>query len=195
MNKLRKEIKVIRSNRKTIALEIRKDLSIVVRAPYGMSSSQIEKFILEKSEWIDRNLIKMQERIEVASEEKDEALNERFTDVKIKELAIKAREIIPVKTAFFAQKIGVTYGKITIRCQVSRWGSCSAKGNLNFNCLLMSAPEYVLDYVVVHELCHRKQMNHSPKFWAEVEKIMPDYKEARKWLRKEGSMLINQVRR
>jgi predicted metal-dependent hydrolase len=83
--------------------------------------------------------------------------------------------------------MGVEYGRITIRMQKSRWGSCSGKGNLNFNCLLMRTPDEIIDYVVVHELCHLKEMNHSPRFWAEVEKIFPDYKERRKWLKDHGN--------
>lgn len=94
------------------------------------------------------------------------------------------------RVEYFAKVIGVTYGKITIRNQKTRWGSCSSKGNLNFNCLLMLAPSEVLDYVVVHELCHRKQMNHSKAFWLEVEKVLPNYKEVRKWLKEEGSQMI-----
>ena len=76
----------------------------------------------------------------------------------------------------------MTYGRITIRAQRSRWGSCSSKGNLNFNCLLMLTPSEIRDYVVVHELCHRIELNHSAYFWAEVARILPDYKECRKWL-------------
>ena len=101
-----------------------------------------------------------------------------------------ALKVIPERVEYFAKVIGVTYGKITIRNQKTRWGSCSSKGNLNFNCLLMLAPSEVLDYVVVHELCHRKQMNHSKAFWLEVEKVLPIYKEVRKWLKEEGSQMI-----
>ena len=113
-----------------------------------------------------------------------------MTREKVIALAEEALEVIQTRVEYFARVIGVTYGKITIRNQKTRWGSCSSKGNLNFNCLLMLAPPEVLDYVVVHELCHRKQMNHSKAFWSEVEKVLPDYKEARKWLKEEGSQMI-----
>ena len=86
------------------------------------------------------------------------------------------------------------YNKITIKNLVSRWGSCSTKGNLNFNCLLMLTPDYVIDYIVVHELCHLREMNHSEKFWAEVEKIMPDYQRAELWLKQNGGNLISRMR-
>ena len=85
--------------------------------------------------------------------------------------------------------MGVKYGRITVRRQKTRWGSCSSKGNLNFNCLLMLCPDFVVDYVVVHELCHLKQMNHSERFWAEVERVLPQYKEARKWLKENGNII------
>ena len=91
----------------------------------------------------------------------------------------KALQVLPEKVEHYARIIGVTYGRITIRNQKTRWGSCSSKGNLNFNCQLMRLPEELQDYVVVHELCHRKEMNHSSDFWKEVEYIMPDYQERR----------------
>lgn len=100
---------------------------------------------------------------------------------------------IPQRVRKYAPIVGVDYGRITIRMQKSRWGSCSSKGNLNFNCLLMAMPEEIRDYVVVHELCHRKQMNHSDKFWAEVEAVLPDYKEKRKWLRDNGEKIMTSV--
>ena len=85
--------------------------------------------------------------------------------------------------------MGVTYGRISIREQKTRWGSCSSAGNLNFNWRLIFAPESVLDYVVVHELAHRKEMNHSRTFYDIVESILPDYRISRRWLRDHGSSL------
>ena len=111
----------------------------------------------------------------------------------IRDLADRALRVIPARAAHFAPLVGVTYGRITIRNQKTRWGSCSGKGNLNFNCLLMLAPPEVLDYVVVHELCHRKQMNHSAAFWAEVARVIPDYKEHVQWLKTEGSRLMRRM--
>ena len=105
-------------------------------------------------------------------------------------MARRAAEVIPQRVAYFAQKIGVTYGRITIRNQKTRWGSCTAEGNLNFNCLLMEAPPEVLDSVVVHELCHRKEMNHSERFYAEVLRVFPDYWAQDKWLKENGHMLM-----
>ena len=109
-------------------------------------------------------------------------------------LTDKALDIIPRRVEYFAKRIGVTYGRITIRNQKTRWGSCSSKGNLNFNCLLMLAPSEVLDYVVVHELCHRKEMNHSKAFWIEVEKVFPDYRDMVKWLKEEGSQIMQRLK-
>ncbi len=173
-----------RGNRRTIAIEVRKDLSVIVRAPKFVSVSEINKFVGEKAEWIDKNLKKMQERQAKESEGTD------LTEQEIRLLATRAKRIIPPRVRKYAEIIGVDYGSITIRMQKSRWGSCSAKGNLNFNCLLMRAPEEILDYVIVHELCHRKEMNHSDRFWAEVEKVMPSYKERRKWLKDHGNELM-----
>lgn len=90
-------------------------------------------------------------------------------------------------------QIGVSYGTITVRAQKTRWGSCSAKGNLNFNCLLVLLPENVQRYVVVHELCHRREMNHSQAFWREVAMYCPTYREDRKQLRAMGSELMEKI--
>ena len=100
--------------------------------------------------------------------------------------------MFPERVSYYAREIGVDYGRITIRQQKTRWGSCTSEGNLNFNWLLMLAPPEILDYVVVHELCHRKEMNHSAAFWREVEHILPDYRERKKWLKDNGWYLMEE---
>lgn len=183
------KVTVIKSRRKTIAIQVNSDLSVTVRAPYGVTEKYIEEFLNKNEVWISKQMNEIK-----AKKKSAESKNaENVTLDKIKILADQALKIIPTRVEYFARIIGVTYGNITIRNQKTRWGSCSSKGNLNFNCLLMLAPSEVLDYVVVHELCHRKQMNHSKAFWAEVEKVFPDYKESIKWLKEEGSQIMYMV--
>lgn len=181
------DIEVRRSNRKTMTIEVTKDAKVLVRAPYRMPTSEIQRFVNEKSDWIEKNIQKILEKQKEISE------LESLTMEQIRELAEQALEVLPQRVAYYAQIIGVTYGKITIRNQKTRWGSCSGKGNLNFNCLLMLTPPEVQDYVVVHELCHRKEMNHSQRFWNEVEKVLPDYRDRRKWLKENGGRIIGRV--
>ncbi|MDO4337235.1 MAG: M48 family metallopeptidase [Eubacteriales bacterium] len=181
------KLRIVRSSRKTLAMEITKDAEILVRAPYLMPEAEIQRFIADSAEWIEKHLQK------VKAENRAASLEGKLTMEEIRALADKALVLIPERVAYYAPKVGVTYGRITIRNQKSRWGSCSAKGNLNFNCLLMLAPPEVMDYVVVHELCHRKEMNHSRAFWAEVEKILPDYRIRRQWLKEEGGRLLRRM--
>ena len=180
------KVTVIRSNRKTVAIQVNSDLSVTVRAPYSASEKDIEEILKKKEAWISRHI----EKIKKTKERFEAEPTEKLTREKVIALAEEALKVVPERVEYFAKVIGVTYGKITVRNQKTRWGSCSSKGNLNFNCLLMLAPPEVLDYVVVHELCHRKQMNHSKAFWLEVEKVLPNYKEVRKWLKEEGSQMI-----
>lgn len=183
------DIRVVRSGRKSVALQIDKDLRLTVRAPHRMSDREIREFIEKKSEWIKKNMQKMERRQEELRAEPTELI----TVEELRGLAAKAAEYIPGRVAFYAPKIGVDWRGITIRNQRSRWGSCSSRGNLNFNCLLMLAPPDIIDYVVVHELCHRREMNHSPLFWREVEKILPDYRARRKWLKDNGEQIMRRM--
>ena len=177
------EIKIIRSKRRTLGLEVNAD-GVTVRAPMFVSDSEIERFLCERRSWIEKNL----EKIKKQRQELEN--NPPLSFDEIKKLAEKAREVIPGRVDFYARKIGVNYGKITIRNQRTKWGSCSGKGNLNFNCLLMLAPPEVLDSVVVHELCHLKEMNHSDRFYAEVLRAFPDYRRCEKWLKENGGRLL-----
>lgn len=174
---------IIRSGRKTVAIQI-KDGQITVRAPLHATLSEIDKVVIDNSAWIQKQLKKAQER---------DARHQGLVPLSAEELqalANRALEVIPPRVKYYAEKIGVTYGRITIRNQRSRWGSCSSRGNLNFNCLLMLAPPEVLDSVIVHELCHRKQMNHSAKFYSEIERVFPEYRKWHDWLRQNGESLM-----
>ena len=178
------QVEVIKSRRKTISIEIRPDLRVVVRAPYRMSKRDINAFVTEKQDWLEKHMTIVQERNAKYQEQK------KLTSEEINCLANQALVYFPPRVKEYADKMGVTYGRITIRNQKTRWGSCSSVGNLNFNCLLMLLPEEVRDYVIIHELCHRREMNHSPKFWAEVGKYCPDYKTMEKRLKEEGNVLM-----
>lgn len=177
------QYRIIRSARRTVALQIMADGQLVVRCPYNMDAEEIEKFIVSKSRWLEKHLKDADHQPQPLSQGELQAL------------ILRSKQTIPQRVAYYADKMGVDYGRITIRCQQTRWGSCTAKGNLNFNCLLMLAPPKVLDYVVVHELCHRKQMNHSKTFWAEVKKVIPDYQVYRKWLCENGRQLMRKITR
>ena len=184
------EITLIRSRRKSLAIEITPGLQVVVRAPAQMPVREINAFVQEKDDWIRAHLQRMAEKKRLREQCREQALSKE----ELQELAAQAMKLIPQKVRYYAPIIGVTYGRITIRNQRTRWGSCSGKGNLNFNCLLLLMPEEVLDYVVVHELCHRKEMNHSARFWEEVEKILPDYRQRRKWLKDNGGRIMDRNR-
>lgn len=118
-----------------------------------------------------------------------EARNKEIRSALEKWYIEKARKIILDRLKFFQKKLGVEYNSIRIKNQKTRWGSCSRKKNLNFNWKLLLAPAEIIDYVIVHELCHLRYMNHSDKFWAAVEQVFPSYKEHRKWLRENGRFL------
>lgn len=175
--------RVIRSSRRTVSLQIVPGGEVLVRCPKRMSNGDIRRFVESKSDWIEKHLEKQTAAARLPA----------FSDGQLQALASQARQTVPERVAYFAPLVGVTYGRITIRSQHTLWGSCSSKGNLNFNCLLMLTPPEVLDYVVVHELCHRKEMNHSARFWAEVEHVLPDYEIQRKWLRENGTALISKL--
>ena len=171
------EYQVIRSARKTMTLEVRRDGNVIVRAPLRTGLPRIKRFVNQKQEWVLGCL----ERTKEYREEKP--LSADLSEAKRNVYIRKAKETITKRVIYFARLMGVSYRNITIKEQKTRWGSCSSNGNLNFNNRLLFVPKELVDYVVVHELAHRKEMNHSNAFWNVVEKYMPDYKERRKKLR------------
>ena len=179
-------IQVIQSKRKTISIELKTD-RILVKAPQRMSKQEIYGFVMKKKDWIEKHIKIMQER------SKGMENVWPYTAEEIKSFAEKAVAVIPQRVKHYAEIIGVDYGRITIRNQKTRWGSCSSKGNLNFNCLLMLFPDDVINSVVVHELCHRKHMNHSAAFYAEVEKVFPEYRRCQKWLKENGGAYLRRL--
>ena len=114
-------------------------------------------------------------------------------EISVQEKALRkqARQRITTRAEYYSEKLGVTYNRIAIKDTSSRWGSCSSLGNLNFSWRLILAPDYVLDYVVIHELCHLLEMNHSKAFWAHVASMQPSYKISRDWLKNHGQELMN----
>lgn len=180
------KISIVRSNRKTLSIELKPN-EIIARAPARMKEKEIYKFIESKKNWIDKHLTQLNERQQVLDD-----LNP-YTQEEIKQFTAKAKIDIPKRVEYYAKQIGVTYNKITIRCQHTRWGSCSSKGNLNFNCLLVLLPDEIIDSIVVHELCHRKYMNHSAWFYAEIDKVFPNYKKCHQWLKQNGRMYLNRL--
>jgi len=172
---------IIRSQRRTLAVEINRSGEIIVRAPMRMPEGEIHRFLASKQDWIQRHL------------QARSAQQPPFTPAELEELKKAARKDLPARAARYAALMGVHCGRITIRAQKTRWGSCSAGGNLNFNCLLMLCPPEIRDYVAVHELCHLKEMNHSPRFWQAVEQTLPDYRARRQWLKQNGPALIRRL--
>jgi predicted metal-dependent hydrolase len=173
------EVEVVYSKRKTLGLEI-KEGRVKARIPERVSDKRASSFIEEHREWIEKGLEKWER---VAKEREKSDFRIPSPD------CLSPGEIESIKKSFagrvahFANVMGVTYARVTIRNQKTRWGSCSSKGNLNFNYKLFFLDTELMEYVIIHELAHRVHMNHSKEFWNLVGKYCPDYKERRKRLK------------
>lgn len=176
--------RIVCSNRKTIALEINFRGVVTIRAPYNVDPGEISGFVREKESWIRTKVVRINQKREEAEEQGI------LTKEDLEHLRAEAKVVIPQRVQYYADLMGVIYRKITLRIQKSKWGSCTSLGDLNFNTLLMLAPPKVLDYVIVHELCHRLHMDHSDAYWEKVKKFMPDYAERRRWLGENGVVLL-----
>lgn len=176
------DYQLIRSNRRTLSIVIDEGGNVIAKAPLRLPKYRIEQFINEKSEWIQKKQMEIRNRRENHAEEK--ALEIDMTAPNGLTYREWAKRVIVRRVAELAELMQVYPAKITIRQQKTRWGSCSRKGNLNFNWRLVLMPEEVMDYVIVHELCHLQYMNHSREFWQYVERIMPDYRRWREWLKR-----------
>ena len=176
---------IIRSARKTFSLQVgQADGRVIVRAPLAAPDAAIDRFVRQHAGWVAKQLEKINSPAVREASENSLSLEE------VRKLADEAMKIIPERVKYYAGIMGVRSGKITIRNQRTRWGSCSAKGNLNFNCLLMLTPPEVIDSVVVHELCHMKHMDHSPAFYEDVRKYYPEYDKWNRWLKENGAAIM-----
>jgi hypothetical protein len=181
------EFQVVRTDRKSVSIQIKPDGQVVVRAPKKISDRELMKIVKSREAWIYAHL----EKLKQSRQEMDKT--NMLSAEEIRQLADQALKVIPERVKYYAPLIGVDYGNITIRNQRTRWGSCSSKGNLNFNCLLMLTPPEVIDSVVVHELCHRKEMNHSRKFYQEIYRVYPEYDKWNQWLKQHGSAIMSRM--
>ncbi len=178
---------VIRSKRKTMSISIDREGEIVFRVPLRTAEREILRMAEEKSPWLITHYLEICAKKENRPVSSLSAIQRDALEKRYKEAA---RSYIPKRVAYFHAMTGGDYERITIRDQKTRWGSCSSKGTLSFNWRLMLAPPAVLDYVVVHELCHLTHMDHSPAFWQAVANVCPDYREKRRWLKEHGDELI-----
>jgi predicted metal-dependent hydrolase len=214
---------IVRSKRRTVAIEVTGEARLVVRAPLRTSPEDIDKFIEKKRLWILKKQGEAQQRLERAAPKRfvsgEEFLflgnsykltvvddgkaplsfdngfalsQNRQTDARslfVEWYKIRAQEVIQERLLYYSGLSGIEFTLFRITSAQKRWGSCNSKGNLHFAWRLVMAPLPVVDYVVVHELAHIVEKNHSARFWRRVERILPDYRERRAWLRNNGTVL------
>ena len=210
---------IIRSNRKTLSISINESAELIVRAPNRISNQKIQDFINEKENWITRNQSLVKARVEERGKNKNLLLylgtlfplktdneakkiyfngkefladlqNEEKTNKSLKNwYKNKFKEVAVPRLFYFAKKHNLQVNQVRIKEQRTLWGSCSSRNNINLNFLLIMAPLRVIDYVIIHELVHTIHKNHSANFWNAVEAIMPNYKEAKHWLKENGYKL------
>ena len=213
---------IIRSNRKTLSLSMNENADLIVRAPNRVSYDEIQKFISEKSAWIEKQhrLIKTRLKDNLNHNLSSQCLylgslykikidnnsidpisfngqmftinneSRETTSLLLKNWYKKRfMEVALPRLSYFYDKYNLKVNQVRIKEQKTLWGSCSSKNNINLNYLLIMAPMKIIDYVIVHELVHTIHKNHSAKFWQKVETIMPNYKDARNWLKENGYKL------
>ena len=168
------DYELIRSDRKTLGLQV-KDGRVIVRAPRIVTLQQIERFVREHEDWIQNALSRQAAK---------QAAHPEPTAAERAELIRRAKEILPQRTAYWSQRMGLYPTQIRITSAQRRFGSCSSEGHICYSWRLMQYPPEAIDYVVVHELAHLKHMNHSPAFHALVANYLPDHKARRALLKR-----------
>lgn len=182
----------IRKNKraKRLSIRVHSDGKVIVTVPFRVSYETAERLVVSKKEWIDERVSYFAEK---EKQHQASGLPKRLTAAERKKeyelLKEKARVLVTARVAELNKAYGFTYGAISIRNQKTRWGSCTRKGNLNFNYQIASLPQNMMDYVIIHELCHLGEFNHSKNFWRLVEKGMPDYKTVIKLFKKHTGLI------
>ena len=180
---------LIRAKRRSIGFQVKAGGEVIIRIPMKASLKQIMPVIEERSDWIYKMYLKQRDKEDTQSLREAEKSDPRTAYLE-KKYRAAAKQYIYERVEYYKELTGGHYTSIRIGDQKTRWGSCSSNGTLSFSWRLMLAPPRVLDYVVIHELCHLTYMNHSREFWAKVASIDPDYREHRKWLKDNGDSLI-----
>ena len=165
---------LIRSRRKTLALEITREGRLLVRAPLRCSQTRIDAFVTGHAAWIEKHLETQRQKAALRPLPPTEA--------EIQALKERARAELPGKVAYWSEQMGVTPTGFKVTAARRRYGSCSGKNSLCFSCFLMNCPEEAVELVVVHELCHIREKNHGPQFYALLERYLPDWRERKKLL-------------
>ncbi len=174
--------KVLKSRRtKNLRITVKQNGECVVSAPKWVSENTIKRFVESKLDWVLKALRNFRNKGFLQGVKTQTKRQKRAEYLSLKE---KARALVLTKLEFFNQYYNFKYNKVAIRAQSTRWGSCSGKANLNFNFKVVRLPENLLDYIVVHELCHLKEFNHSKDFWNLVGETIPDFKNRVKELKK-----------
>ncbi len=181
-------VRVIRSDRKTVCVAVEEDLSVTVRAPRHMPEENIRHLLIQRAGWVEKHRTRMQQHMA------EQAVLPPLTEEERRECRRECTALLHRLVPLYAARMGVTYTSIRVRFQKTRFGSCSSGGALSFHGMLCRMPETIAVYVVVHELCHRKHMDHSAAFWAEVQRHYPDCQSARRWLREHGDTYIRRAR-
>lgn len=161
---------IIRSSRKTLAVQVDSKCNITVRAPYNVTQKEIDFFLNDKKNWLEKTIIKQREK---------QSSRKEYSNEEIDALRKKAKSVLPEKVKRYSEIMGVTPTAVRINSAKTRYGSCSGKNSINFSLYLMDKDERFIDYVVVHELAHIKHHNHSKDFYSFIERFMPDYKQIR----------------
>lgn len=159
-----------------LRLAVRHDGSVVVTAPFRLGQGFIERFVREKTDWLFT-------KIAYFAQFKGRSIP-KYRKKDYAKYKAEAHHVLSERVRYFSSVYGFTVTAVRVKNQKTRWGSCSAKGNLNFNYKLLFLPASVRDYVVVHELCHLREFNHSRKFWDHVAGVIPQYRARRAELRK-----------